>query len=356
MTVNQGVEAVSHKQGAAIRSRVDYIIIALFYVILYQVGNKFWPGNSTKQDTDYFQNLFAQLGYYASFGYAGSDPSTWANFISTWVAFFFLTVLGEAFITYGLCWNYLIWMWPDTPRKYFAIQSRDLLLSNFWLLAAYQTVFDWMVVKGYTKQTAGNTDAFSVVRDIALWSLVFELTWYTQHRLMHEKFLWELKIFGFEFGHSYHHQWRDNYQMIGITNFSFDALVETWVTMSSSLLPILLFPSNFYAAKGWSLFYMLWAVLVHHHGFAERFHEMHLGHHHFINKNFGSHFPFFDMIFGTYSWEGIDFDRRRRDMKLVPATLSVSAARAEHEEEVENLVQRAKKATRSASAAKKKKN
>ena len=55
---------------------------------------------------------------------------------------------------------------------------------------------------------------------------------YTQHRAMHDvKFLWE-------YGHQYHHQWKRTEHMIGITNFSFDAIVEGWVTMSSAFAPV----------------------------------------------------------------------------------------------------------------------
>lgn len=85
---------------------------------------------------------------------------------------------------------------------------------------------------------------------------------------------------------------------IGITNFAFDHVVEIWVTMSSTFVGYVLFPSNFYVGKAIGLGYM---VLVHWDGFyGSRFH---INHHYLITKNYGSHFPFLDMFFGTYQWE-----------------------------------------------------
>ena len=89
--------------------------------------------------------------------------------------------------------------------------------------------------------------------------------------------------------------------MIGITNFAFDHIVEFWVTMSSSFLPVLLFPVNFYVGKIVSLFYMILAVLAHWDGFeASRYH---INHHYLVTKNYGSHIPIFDILLGTYQWE-----------------------------------------------------
>ena len=102
-------------------------------------------------------------------------------------------------------------------------------------------------------------------------------------------------------GHQYHHGWKRPEHMIGVTNFAFDHLVEPWVTMSSSFVPTLLFPSHWIAVKVVSFAYMLFAVLVH----WDAFHTVsayHLNHHYLVTKNYGSHIPIFDMIFGTYQW------------------------------------------------------
>jgi sterol desaturase/sphingolipid hydroxylase (fatty acid hydroxylase superfamily) len=109
---------------------------------------------------------------------------------------------------------------------------------------------------------------------------------------MHDnKFLWRL-------GHSYHHTWNRPEHMIGITNFAFDHIVEFWVTMSSSFLGYLIFPSNFFVGKAISLFYMVLAVLAHWEGYeASRYH---INHHYLVTKNYGSHIPIFDILFGTF--------------------------------------------------------
>lgn len=141
----------------------------------------------------------------------------------------------------------------------------------------------------------GNLDPFSIVRDTLLWMLCFEWAWYFQHRGMHDsKFLWKL-------GHSYHHSWNRPEHMIGITNFAFDHIVEFWVTMSSSFLGYLIFPSNFFVGKMASFIYMILAVFAHWEGFeASRYH---INHHYLVVKNYGSHIPIFDILFGTYQWE-----------------------------------------------------
>jgi sterol desaturase/sphingolipid hydroxylase (fatty acid hydroxylase superfamily) len=54
-----------------------------------------------------------------------------------------------------------------------------------------------------------NSFFYTHLPQILLWILVFELSWYFQHRGMHDnKFLWK-------FGHEYHHQWRRPEHMMG---------------------------------------------------------------------------------------------------------------------------------------------
>jgi sterol desaturase/sphingolipid hydroxylase (fatty acid hydroxylase superfamily) len=74
------------------------------------------------------------------------------------------------------------------------------------------------------------------------------------------------------------------------------------VTMSSSVYSFFIFPINFTVAKVVSLAYMVFAVLVHWDAFA-RFDAYHLNHHYSVTKNYGSHFPIFDIFFGTYEWD-----------------------------------------------------
>jgi len=103
------------------------------------------------------------------------------------------------------------------------------------------------------------------------------------------------------YGHAYHHKWRVPEHMIGVTNYSFDHVVETWVTMSSAMFPMVVFPGNFFITKFLSLAYMCYAVLVHWDGFGG-FSKYHLNHHYLVVKNYGSHVPIFDILFGTYEW------------------------------------------------------
>jgi sterol desaturase/sphingolipid hydroxylase (fatty acid hydroxylase superfamily) len=192
-------------------------------------------------------------------------------------------------------WRLMKWWYPSTPSLHLAAQLKTISV-NMVLLPAYQTLWDYFAVLGYTKQTTGNLSPLLLLRDGCLWVLVFEWAWYFQHRLMHDnKFLWT-------FGHSYHHTWKKPEHMIGITNFAFDHVVETWVTMSSSLLPVLLFPINFYWAKLLGFAYMIFAMLVHWDAF--EFSRYHVNHHYLVTKNYGSHVPIFDMLFGTYAWDG----------------------------------------------------
>jgi len=166
---------------------------------------------------------------------------------------------------------------------------------NFFLLPFMQVLWDFSIENGFTKVTSGNLHPMIILRDILLWILSFEWAWYVQHRLMHDvKLLWK-------YGHSYHHKWRKPEHMLGITNFAFDHVVEVWVTMSSSYLGHLLFPANFYVAKIVSLTYMVLAILAHWDGYHVS--RYHINHHYLVTKNYGSHVPIFDMLFGTYQWE-----------------------------------------------------
>jgi sterol desaturase/sphingolipid hydroxylase (fatty acid hydroxylase superfamily) len=181
-----------------------------------------------------------------------------------------------------------------TSKVHFWDQTKVILL-NFLQLPILQLVWDYLEQEGYTKATMGNFDLFSIIRDCCLWMLCFEWAWYFQHRGMHDnKFLWRL-------GHSYHHTWNSPEHMIGITNFAFDHIVEFWVTMSSSFLGYIIFPSNFFVGKAISLFYMVLAVLAHWEGYqASRYH---INHHYLVTKNYGSHIPIFDILFGTFQWD-----------------------------------------------------
>merc|ERR1712217_109696 len=112
----------------------------------------------------------------------------------------------------------------------------------------------------------------SVSLQVFGWMLMFELTWYTQHRLMHDnKVLWK-------YGHQYHHSWKRPEHMIGITNFAFDHVVELWVTMSSAFFPILIFPSHYLTSKLFSVCYSILAIFVHWDAF-HAYSSYHLNHH-----------------------------------------------------------------------------
>lgn len=278
------------------RNRFDYVVIAIIAVVLKLAGEKLWPGNTTPGEQAQLWSLFATLGRSKPFGFA---DGTLSNTIATWASYYLITVLSLCGVT-ALVWYGIIQKvapTPLTPSTHFAEQAR-CIATNFAILAVYQVAWDVLICTGYTKQTLGHFDLVAVLRDSLLWMLVFELTWYTQHRLMHDvKFLWE-------HGHAYHHGWRRADHMIGITNFAFDHVVETWVTMSSSFAPLLFFPSNFFVAKIVSLVYMLYSLLVHWDWF-HRVSSYHLNHHYCVTKNYGSHIPIFDMLFGTYQWDDV---------------------------------------------------
>ena len=54
--------------------------------------------------------------------------------------------------------------------------------------------------------------------------------------------------------------------------------------------------------------YMIFAVLVHWDHFT--FSRYHLNHHYLVTKNYGSHWPLFDMFFNTYQWEPFELKDR----------------------------------------------
>jgi sterol desaturase/sphingolipid hydroxylase (fatty acid hydroxylase superfamily) len=189
----------------------------------------------------------------------------------------------------------MCWYDKETLPDTYLNEQMQAIRVNYFLLGMMQSLWDFGTTLGVSKTTMGNTDPLSIFRDCCLWMLCFEITWYTQHRLMHDvKFLWNL-------GHSYHHGWKRPEHMIGVTNFAFDHIVEIWVTMSSSFIGYIIFPANFYVGKVISFAYMILAVLVHWDGFGLS--RYHLNHHYLVTKNYGSHIPIFDIFFGTYQWE-----------------------------------------------------
>jgi len=264
------------------RKQSDYAVIAVLAAALVLCGEHFFPTRSSPKECAQFWDLISMPSRIV--GIVTSDFINWSIYYLIGVA----TLFGLT----AACWVGLVRANSKTPREFFWPQAKQAG-SNFFLLSLVQVVWDWMVVHGYTKNTMDNLDLFSVLRDSLLWILVFELTWYTQHRAMHDNhFLWK-------HGHAYHHSWKKPEHMIGITNFAFDHVIELWVTMSSSLAPILVFPINFYVAKVMGLAYMVLAVIVHWDGLPMRYH---INHHYMVVKNYGSHVPIFDMMFGTYDW------------------------------------------------------
>ena len=275
------------------RNPMDYTaLIALIGLFAY-FGNM-RGGWSTEQDTTSIQNMFLSLGRIV----LGDVVFERQTIVMKWaVGFLIYWFIAASFLT-GMCFASLtVFRWWDSskvPDTHIVQISKSILPNTLFLLPTYQVVIDFMACNGMLRSSAGRMDDVSmVVVDSLLWMLGFEISWYFQHRLMHDwKPLWT-------FGHEFHHTWRKPDHMIGITNFSFDHLVEPFVTMSSTLLPSLLFPCNFYVAKFTSFLYMFLALLVHWDGFPYRYH---LNHHYQVVYNYGSHWPIFDIMFGTYYW------------------------------------------------------
>lgn len=272
------VPQVPKRQTNVVRRQTDYLWIAAFFLSFYVAGELLWPRaayGSAAARAEMFHAL---------------NPLGLTSVVAVYVTFLAVTVTSISGLTLGM-WRVMQYLQPNTPTLHVSTQLRTIIVNLGIVLPVYQVVWEFLVIQGYTKVTMGRLDPVSVVLDSLLWMLGFELCWYTQHRAMHDnKFLWH-------YGHAYHHQWKKPEHMIGITNFAFDAAVEGWVTMSSSFIPMLLFPVNWYLRSVLGLGYMLFAVLVHWDFFPVRYH---LNHHYYVVKNYGSHWPLFDMFFGTY--------------------------------------------------------
>lgn len=278
-----------------VRSRSDYNWMILFFILIWQAGERYFKARSSPTDQLQMQAAFNLLGW--------ENPSGPAAYIT----FFLLTGTSLAGLT-ALLWALMTTLRPATPTTHLTSQLKTIGVNLFVVLPAYQCAWEGLVNGGYTKVTMGRLGVLEVLQDVTLWVLVFELAWYMQHRAMHDnKLLWR-------WGHEYHHQWKRPEHMIGITNFAFDAVVEGWVTMSSSMVPTLFFPINWYVRSVVGLAYMLLAVLVHWDAFPLRYH---INHHYLVTKNYGSHVPVFDMLFGTY--EGPYLDAAVWDDKWDPA-------------------------------------
>ena len=237
-------------------------------------------------------DILAQVGVTAP-GAAGP--------LQVYAVFWAFTAFALSAATWAL-WKAMTFMYKDTPTQHLGEQLSAIRV-NFLILPAFQTFWDHLIVRGHTKVTMGNTSPGLLARDVFLWMLVFELTWYVQHRAMHDnKFLWK-------HGHQYHHGWKRPEHMIGITNFAFDHVVEVWVTMSSAFAPVLFFPVNWHAEKLVGFGYMMLAVLVHHDKFPLKYH---LQHHYLVVKNYGSHWPLFDVLFGTWQWDTFHPDDKKK--------------------------------------------
>ena len=206
-------------------------------------------------------------------------------------------------ITYSYLFAFALLFWilarryyPSfTPTTHFYTQAK-VVGFNFLLLSMVQGFWDCVASQfPISKMTVGDLNLYICVRDVVYWAFCFELSWYTQHRLMHDvKFLWVN-------AHGFHHTWRRPEHMIGITSFAFDHIVEVWATMSSSFFGYLIFPINAFVGKSGSLVYMVLAVLSHWDGF--HLSRYHINHHYLVTKNYGSHIPLFDIFFNTYQWE-----------------------------------------------------
>jgi len=265
-----------------------------FYAAFYACSKYTWPDYNFTTVSDR-ENIVKAIN--EPFGF--EDPcgkDVWKVF----VAYFFQASISISavvttmfFILYALNKEktYTTTLWRQLP---------DIVLNCALFLPIVDAVTTYFVYRGWFKifvseppYDAGSFAVLYHLRDMSLWLLVFELSWYMQHRAMHDnKTLWKL-------GHEYHHQWRKPEHMIGITNFAFDHIVEVWVTMSSSYAPMLFFPIHMWAFRIVGFLYMMLAVLVHWDAFPMRYH---LNHHYCVIKNYGSHIPLFDIFFGTYQW------------------------------------------------------
>ena len=284
----KGDDRVGARKKNFIRRKTDYGWIAVMFAALYVIGQHYFPTKTSVADRAAAYDALDILGR------AGLTTPGAAGPLQIYAVFWAFTAVALSAATTAL-WYAMKWGLGGTPTKHLDEQLAAIRV-NFLILPAFQTFWDYLIVNGHTKVTMGNgLDApWLLARDVFLWMLMFELTWYVQHRAMHDnKFLWK-------YGHQYHHGWKRPEHMIGITNFAFDHVVEVWVTMSSAFVPVLFFPVNWYAEKAIGFFYMMLAVLVHHDKFPLKYH---LQHHYLVVKNYGSHWPLFDMLFGTWQWE-----------------------------------------------------
>ena len=206
------------------RKRSDYAWMAGFYLVLIFAGEKTFPQRSTSADVANMERAFNILKLESTLG--------------QYLFFLLITAFGLCALTSSL-WIFFRIL-RKTPDTHLGTMLKTIAPNLTLFLPAYQVVWEYLILKGWTKVTSYRTSPQEILFDTFLWMLIFELTWYFQHRLMHDnKWLWTN-------GHEYHHQWKNPEHMIGVTNFAFDALVECWVTMSSSFLPLLIFPMNWY--------------------------------------------------------------------------------------------------------------
>lgn len=251
-----------------VRNKSDYAVIAVMFAGCYVLGEWASRGRTPPAQAEQVWSWFSLIGWALGF-----EVGTTVHAAACWVGFYVITA-GALFGSTLALWRVMKAIAPGTPTTYLNEQAL-CVATNFLLLPLYQVFWDWTNVQGWTKVSTERLEPLTVLADIAMWMLGFELAWYTQHRAMHDnKLLWE-------YGHKYHHGWKKPEHMIGVTNFAFDHVVETFVTMSSSYVPAMLFPCNFFVAKILSFLYMLYAVLVH----WDYFHDIsayHLNHHYLV--------------------------------------------------------------------------
>jgi sterol desaturase/sphingolipid hydroxylase (fatty acid hydroxylase superfamily) len=280
------------KQGNIVRRKTDYYWILGFYATFFVLAQVAWPGffHTTPNDRS---NIVHEVN--RAFGW--EDPlgkDLWKVFVSYFVQVGLVLPL--------LVFVIFIFMYIVAPEKTYTPalwkQLPGVCANCFVMMPLADAIATYLGHRGWVKlfveeppYIPGDYVMLYHFRDMLLWVLGFELTWYAQHRAMHDsKFLWKL-------GHEYHHQWRRPEHMIGITNFAFDHVVEVWVTMSSSFFPMVFFPIHIWAFRIIGFLWLIIALFAHWDGFPMRFH---LNHHYVVIKNYGSHLPFFDMFFGTY--------------------------------------------------------
>lgn len=266
------------------RKKTDYLWIFAFYVIIYWIGDRWQPKRTSVAEREVLREAM-DVFYLRRFAPTFYQP------LYVHGAFFFVTGAAMCFIVSGM-WFLIRRFDPNIPTKHVPDQLKTIVFNLLVVLPSYQCGLNYLMAEvGLSKVTPRRLSFPEILLDILAWMLVFELTWYVQHRAMHDNYyLWK-------YGHEYHHKWRKPEHMVGITNFAFDAVVEGWVTMSSSFAPIFFFPINYRVSVAIGLVYMVLAVLVHWDNFPLKYH---LNHHYAVVKNYGSHVLLFDWLFGTY--------------------------------------------------------